>query len=162
MSTYRDAPPGEPLLLTIGQLLLAIERESGALHWQLRLPMTVTRMFRTANRLLLVGSDRVLGVDLETGRSLGGTKLPFTPRTGLLHEGRLFVAGSSGVACLDLECNLLWSAIQPAITETWSFDFSLRCRREDGTDLWNVDMGVSATPPGLCIGDEISQPDLES
>lgn len=162
MSTYRDPPPSEPLLLTIGQMLLAIDHASGELLWQLRLPTAVIRMFRAANRLLLVGSDRVFGVDIASAKSLGGSDLPFTPRTGLLHDGRLFLAGSSGVACLDLDCNLLWNAVRPAMTETWSFDFTLHCKREDGTELWDVDTGVTGTAPGMCLGEEISQPDLES
>jgi hypothetical protein len=160
MSTYRDTPPGDPLLLTIGEMLLAIDHRSGALLWQLRLPTATIRMFRVANRLLLVGTDRVLGVDVTVGKSIGGTQLPFTPSTGLCHDGRLFLAGRSGVACLDLECNLLWSAVQPALTKTWSFDFSLQCKSEDGTELWSVDTGVTGTAPGMCVGDAITQPDL--
>lgn len=162
MSTYRETPAAEPLLLTIGQMLLAIEPGTGALRWQLRLPVSVRRMFRIEHRVFLVGDKRVLTVDTATGKSVGGTELDFTPSTGLVHESRLFLAGPSAVVCLDLDCRILWGALQPAMAETWSFDFALRCTGEDGNVLWSVDMTTTGTPPGMCLGNVISQPDLDS
>jgi hypothetical protein len=162
MSTYRETPAPEPLLLTIGQMLLAIEPGTGALCWQLRLPVSVRRMFRVEHRMFLVGEKRVLTVDVSTGKSVGGTELGFTPSTGLVHESRLFLAGASAAACLDLDCRILWEAVQPAMAETWSFDFALSCKGEDGSVLWSVDLTATGTPPGMCLGNLISQPDLDS
>jgi hypothetical protein len=53
----------------------------------------------------------------------------------------------------------LWLASQN--TELLSLDFSLKCYRGDGTALWNVDPGPSGVAPGLCIGTQIAQPDLD-
>lgn len=162
MTTYRETPPGEPLFVTIGESLLALDHETGALAWRLGLSLAPRRMFRTANRLLLVGRTRVEAVDLDAQKSIAAADLPFPPNTGLLHEGRLILAGAGGLACLDLDCRVVWSATQPAMTQTWSFDFGLRCVGEDGSELWKIDTGAGATPAVLCIGDQISQPDLES
>ncbi len=114
------------------------------------------------NRLFLVGEKRVLTVNLSTGKSIGGTELGFVPSTGLVHESRLFLASASAAACLDLDCRILWEAVQPGMAETWSFDFALRCTGEDGNVLWSVDMTTTGTPPGMCLGNAISQPDLDS
>jgi hypothetical protein len=100
-------------------------------------------------------------VDLEKERLLATTDLPFTPRNAIVHGGRMFVAGTAGLACLDLDGNLLWSAIQPASSTLLSFDFGLRASDVDGKELWNVDMRVSSTSAGFCIGDAISQPDIQ-
>jgi hypothetical protein len=101
----------------------------------------------------------VLSIDVSTGQSKGGVELPFAPTTGLVRDGHLFLAGN-GVGCIDSQGQLLWAASQPATSELWSFDFSLHARDADGRELWRVDSGSAANPPGLCFGELVAQPDL--
>ncbi len=155
--TYRDTPPVEPLLLTLGLNLLALDPKKGELLWKLALPLTADRLFRDGNRLLLLTGKSVLVVDLTTGKPIGGVELPFTASTGLLHEGFLYLAGG-GAACIDPQGQLLWVTTQPAMTELWSFDFSVICKNSEDRELWRLGSSLSGQP-GICLGDLIAQPD---
>jgi hypothetical protein len=158
MSTYRDAPRPEPLLLAFGNVLLAIDPTKGTLFWQLPLTEPAERMFRIGNRLMLIIGKRMLGVDVSTGEIATDVELEFSPTNGLVHESLLHLVGKSGAACIDADGRVLWMASQPAMTKTWSFDFSLQCTRGDGAELWKVDAGVLGQP-AMCLGNQVAQPD---
>ncbi|MFO0566645.1 MAG: PQQ-binding-like beta-propeller repeat protein [Polyangiaceae bacterium] len=156
--TYRTPPQSDSLYVAFAKQLLALEPKTGALRWTIALPSAASRIFRAGGRLFLVVEKTLLVVDAESGAQVASTELPFTATVGVVHDGHLYLSGD-GFGCVDPSGQLLWSATQPVNTSTWSFDFTLVCRDADENERWRVDAGPMSLT-GLCIGEEVAQPNL--
>lgn len=111
---YRTAPV-EPLFVTLGCGLAAIDPTNGTLLWSVPTDWPITRIFRVGQRLLALTATEVHCVDTETGHVVGVARLDFTPETGIVC-GDTLVLGYAGMmigpmtalVCLTSDGHVQW------------------------------------------------------
>ncbi|MBX7192823.1 MAG: PQQ-like beta-propeller repeat protein [Sandaracinaceae bacterium] len=165
----RQSPDPTPLVLTLRSTLVALDPESGAHRWNLRLPMQVRRVFPLEKALLVVlaqagESGAIALVELSSGMVLRRIELPFDPSGAALRDGdRLFVASEHGVVCVTTDCQLVWSGSIRAVQRgLFGADNMLVVTGPDGRERAQVQVGneSSSGNAGLALRDLVCQPDL--
>jgi hypothetical protein len=165
----RTGPATTPLVLTMRSTLVALDPESGAHRWNLRLPMQVRRAFPVEGALLLVLAEpgtkgAIALVELASGMVIRRIELDFDPSGAALRDGdRLFVASESGVVCVTTDCQLVWSGGIKAVQRgLFGADSVLAIQGPDGKERAQVVVGAETNSgnAGIVLRDLVSQPDL--
>lgn len=164
--TYRTAP-NEPLVISLGQGLLAVDPATGEVRWSLSLKRPITRLFRVGERVLAVGADVVTCVDRDTGAVIGQVELGFHPDEGIvcgtdlvLAEGNSIVGDRPAIVCLSSEGTIRWKATTTMVsTGLLSGEVCFRSFASDGSLRSEVRYGMMGAPPGFLFRDAAVQPD---
>lgn len=165
----RLGPASSPLVLTLRSTLIALDPETGAHRWNVRLPMQVRRAFPLEKAVLLVLAEpgvrgAIVLVELASGMVLRRVELDFDPSGAALRDGdRLVVASESGVACVTTDCQLVWSGgIRAVQRGLFGADNMLVVTGADGHERAQIVVGeeTSSGNAGLVLRELVSQPDL--
>lgn len=165
----RLGPASSPLVLTLRSTLIALDPDTGAHRWNVRLPMQVRRAFPLEKAILLVLAEpgvrgAIVLVELATGMVLRRVELDFDPSGAALRDGdRLVVASENGVACVTTDCQLVWSgAIASVQRGLFGADNMLVIAGADGRERAQIIVGdeTSSGNAGLVLRELVSQPDL--
>lgn len=165
----RTGPFASPLVLTLRSTLVALDPETGAHRWNLRLPMQVRRAFPLEGALLLVLAEpgtrgAIALVELASGMVIRRIELDFDPSGAALRDGdRLYVASESGVVCVTTDCQLVWSGgIRAVQRGLFGADSVLAIQGADGKERAQVVVGseTSSGNAGIVLRELVSQPDL--
>ncbi|MFN7701543.1 MAG: PQQ-binding-like beta-propeller repeat protein [Deltaproteobacteria bacterium] len=165
----RTENAASPLVLTLRSTLVALDPETGAHRWNVRLPMQVRRVFPVEGGLLLVLAEpgvrgAIALVELSGGMVLRRIELDFDPSGAALEEGgRLFVASESGVACVTKDCQLVWSGgIRAVQRGLFGAESVLVIGGPDGKERAQIAVGdqTHSGNAGLVLRALVSQPDL--
>jgi hypothetical protein len=165
----RTGPPASPLVLTLRSTLVALDPETGAHRWNLRLPMQVRRAFPVERALLLVLAEpgvkgAIALVELASGMVLRRIELDFDPSGAALRDGdRLYVASENGVVCVTTDCQLVWAGgIRAVQRGLFGADSVLAILGPDGKERSQVVVGneTSSGNAGIVLRYLVSQPDL--
>ena len=152
----------EPLVWATQHALFALDPETGELRWRYE-TSKLRRIFRLDDRLFVLTAAGVDCVDVATGHSIGRVPLGFTPTAGVHTGDRLFVAGPDGAAALTTTGEILWSA-KHEHAKGFSLKSFYACARGDGTEMWRQECTSPSryANPGLVLGDQVAQPDIDS
>lgn len=149
------------LILATRDELFSIEPETGALFWHVSVP-DLRRLFEVGTALCVLTGRGVSFLELESGKALREVKLEFGPTAGLVTGDRLYVAGPGGAAALTATGDLLWSA-KSAPKGGFSLKHFLSCKNAQGVETWREETAFAdgRNNPGLLLGEQIAQPDLD-
>ncbi len=164
--TYRTAP-FEPLILSLGQGLLALDPATGAIAWSVSLKRPTTRLYRVGERVLALGADVVTCVDRESGAIVGQVELGFHPDEAIvcgtdlvLAEGNRLSSERPAVVCLSSDGVIRWKATTTLVsTGLLSGDICFRSLAADGSVLTEARYGMMGAPAGFLYRDTAVQPD---
>jgi len=166
--SYREPPSTDPLIVSHGMLLTAVDPTTGRMHWQHRLSHAATRHFRVGQRLLVgdtasrAEDARLRCFELVTGKELGQVALGFGIDTGFVAGGLLYVAGGSGFACVNADGAIVWKALRIMEAGWLSGKTALVCTDANGIELWRTEEPgptFIGEGQGLLLGELVAQPD---
>ncbi|MCA9608768.1 MAG: hypothetical protein KC619_24360 [Myxococcales bacterium] len=164
--TYRDAPI-EPLILSMGQGLLALEPATGRVLWSLSLEAAVTRLFRVGERLLVLTATKVTCIDPENGVVIGVVDVEFFPEAGVvcgtdlvLVHGKSIMSGRPSVVCLTADGAIRWKAFCTMESKgLLDGETVFRSVTADGTAVSEARYGIVGESPGIVYQGAVIQPD---
>lgn len=102
---YREVPPPAPyLVVTLGNVVVAMDRRSGRRMWEWKGPSSsvFSRVLVTDERVVVGGERSLSCVAYATGAPLWSVDCPIYVGTWLHDAGQLFVSGTGEVVCFDL------------------------------------------------------------
>lgn len=164
--SYRDAPQ-ELVITSMGSALVAFDLQDGTIVWSYRARVTITRLYRVGDRVMVICGTEVHCVDRETGRPIGRLELDFRPECGcvvgsdlVLANGQL-VGGQPCVVRLTSEGTLRWRATKDSRSMSFlESDTIVRSFGPDGSQRSEIVLeGVVGARAGLLVGDTVVQPD---
>ena len=109
--SYRQPPTAPLLFVTFGEVLHALESESGELRWTNRDVGKAAggALIHHGSRLYLAGWGWARCADVATGKTIWSCDTGVPGRCGMiLQDDRLFIGGSGEVACVSIDGALLW------------------------------------------------------
>ncbi len=164
--TYRAAPI-EPLILSLGQGLLALEPATGRVLWSLSVEAAITRLFRVGERLLVLAASKVTCIDPATGAVIGVVDVDFFPEAGVvcgtdlvLVHGKMVMGNRPSVVCLTADGAIRWKAHSTLESKGLLDGETLfRSFAADGTVVSEARYGLLGEAPGIVYRDAVIQPD---
>jgi outer membrane protein assembly factor BamB len=161
---YPQQPPGEPVVVCMGRLLVAFDQGSGTIAWSFTAESSIQRLFRVGARVLASCGESVVCVDLATGRHVGTVGVGFQPDAGLVCGTDLVLADgtSSGgesprVVCVSSEGVIRWrGTVAVAGAEN-----VLRTYGPDGGKRSEIRYARSGYRAGILYASMVAQPDRD-
>lgn len=161
-------PADPPLVVTLKNLLVAVDPETGAERWRHLARAPVTRIFLVEGRLFAANGPDLDCLDYRTGALLGSILLGFVVTAGFARGARLFLAGKGSAACLTLDGLVLWKCDAQNVYSIFSDEnddhMRLKATSAAGAELWSAELRGSAgyaRCAGLLLDAFVAQPDLE-
>lgn len=164
--TYRAAP-NEPLILSMGQGLLALEPGTGRVLWSQSLEAPITRLFRVGDRLLVLAATKVTCLDPASGAVIGVVDVDFFPEEGVvcgtdlvLVHGKSIMSNRPSVICLTSEGTIRWKAMCSLKSKGFlEGEVLFQSFAADGSAVSEARYGLLGEAPGIIHGDTVIQPD---
>lgn len=161
-------PADPPLVVTLKNLVIAVDPESGVERWRHLARAPVTRIFLVEGRLFAATGHELHCLDYRTGALLGSIDLGFLVTAGFVRGARLFVAGKGSAACIALDGLVLWKCDAENVHSIFSDEeddhMRLKATSGAGRELWAAELKGKATYArcaGLLLDGFVAQPDLE-
>ncbi|MBL0219922.1 MAG: PQQ-binding-like beta-propeller repeat protein, partial [Myxococcales bacterium] len=151
MQAYRETVPGAPLVAMIGEHIVALDAETGALHWNHPVERHVTRVV-VAGALVFVATDdeqvSTLSLfDLTTGMLRGSMPLPFRCLGALVSGDRVYFSGGNGLLAIRNDGRVMFQ-IRPQIMKKSAWDgdtVDLVAHDAAGGESWRLPSALFST-----------------
>ncbi len=168
MQAYRETVPGAPLVSMLGEHIVALDAETGALRWNHRVERHVTRIV-VAGALVFVAADEeqisTLSLfDLATGALRGSMPLPFRCVGALVSGDRVYFSGGNGLLAMRSDGRVMFQ-IRPQIMKKSAWDgntVDLVAHDATGGETWRLPNAPFSTRTYLSVGGDVAQIDLDS
>jgi outer membrane protein assembly factor BamB len=148
---------GVPVVTCLGQVLIAVDPDSGERLWSRPLERPVRRLLKAWRHLFVADAGepaRIAWLDLATGEPRGVVDAGFVVTAALGAGTHVYFAGPDGALGLAADGSLVFRALLEG--------GEVVGRDADGRELWRV---PAAGPRGdgvLLVGDAVAQPDIDT
>jgi hypothetical protein len=157
--SYREAPPGSPLVIVAANIIQAFDSATGKLLWEKKTLLTGTpRIATTSDRIIIGAYTKALLIETATGRDITEVALWFGVE-GAISDGEIMLlVGGRGLACFG-PVGYLWGVRRQQVgndDEYWVEDAT-------GQRITKLDRfagGAAAYAElGITLGRAVFQPD---
>jgi outer membrane protein assembly factor BamB len=165
---YRD-PSAVPVVSFLGNVLFAVEAETGQRLWTRPLERPVRRVAHAWRHVFVAthgpqadSSSQVLWFDIHTGEPRGGFDAGFVITAAVSRGTHVYFAGDRATIGLTADGSMLFRVALETTKQSWGGDeYAIVARDPSGRELWRAPAGAP-NDTALLVGDVVAQPDIDT